>query len=114
MTGADRREVEALWALHVHDTPRRQVALEGARRLLFDLIPRHSRDRREFPMEIIHVLPLFSANRYRVNHQGETVARWIEPHAHVRSRSGQRSMAPLPRPQHAPKTSLTAQKTACR
>src|SRR6185437_3940122 len=113
-TGADSREVEALRTLHVYDPPSRQVTLEGARGLLFDLSPSFIGDRGEFPMEIIHILPLFSANQCRVNRRAETIAMWTGPQRHALSRSGRPSMGPLPLSQHSPGTSPTAQKTACR
>src|ERR1700733_5728408 len=58
MTGADGREFERLRALHVDDAACCEVALEGARCFLFDLSPSRVGDGGEFPMEIIHDLPL--------------------------------------------------------
>src|SRR5580698_4345537 len=58
MTGADGSEFKRLRSLHIDDAARCEVALEGARCFLLDLSPSRVRDGGEFPMEIIHVLPL--------------------------------------------------------
>ena len=54
VAGADGRERNAAWSLHVHNAPAGEVALEGARRLLLDLRPRGIGDRSELAMKVIH------------------------------------------------------------
>ena len=65
--GPDSGEVESARPEHIHHAATAEMALERARRLFFDLSPRHVRDRSKLAMQVIHCcgtplrLPMSSA-----------------------------------------------------
>src|SRR5690242_9247063 len=114
MPGADSREFKTFRVWNVHHPPCRKMALEGAGRLLLDLSPGAFGDRGEFPMEIIHFMPLFLENQYRVTHRLGRSA--IEPCPSPPALSGSecQSMETHSPAQHCRERSRTARRTACR
>jgi hypothetical protein len=55
MAGTDGGQADTAWPVDVDHTPSGEVALESARRLLFDIRPGRIGDRGKLAVKIIHI-----------------------------------------------------------
>src|SRR5262249_40339201 len=62
VASADGGKADTTWPVHVDHAPPREVALERARRLLFDISPRRIGNWGELAVKIIHIAPLLGGS----------------------------------------------------